>query len=182
MSTLPLLATPAAALARTVDLVNTRTTSRWFEAPDIQAVLRRHGERVDPPLQIADRRRVDGVLDELAEIFTIADVDAAAVALNDILQRYCAPPSLQRHDGWPWHLHVDRGDAEPWDRWVGAAGAFSLAVALAGRASVPWGVCAADGCGRVFASDDRGAPRRHCSTACGTRTRVARHRAAIRSR
>ncbi|MGD9702567.1 MAG: CGNR zinc finger domain-containing protein [Acidimicrobiia bacterium] len=164
-------------LLRTVELVNVSRPSRSGDEPTtVVDVLRRHGERMEPPITERELERFAAVLDELGAVFELTDVDEAASALNTLLERYCAPPRLVQHEGWPWHLHVDRGDDEAWHRWVGASGSFALASRLAGRSTVPWGVCGAAGCKQVFVHDDRGAPRRHCSTTCGTRTRVARHR------
>jgi predicted RNA-binding Zn ribbon-like protein len=165
------------ALSRTVELVNVQRPSRLAgRSPTFADVLRRHGEQLEPPIPADQLERFAVVLRELGSVFQLTDVDEAAAAVNELLERYCAPPRLLRHDGWPWHLHVDRGDAEPWDRWIGASGAFALAGRLAGRTTVPWGVCDASGCEQVFVHDDRGDPRRHCSTRCATRMRVARHR------
>jgi hypothetical protein len=168
---------PFDAPARTVALVNTGRSSRWAPAADLVDVLVAHGEQLDDRLSPDEVDRCRCVLAELAAVFEADDVDAAAERLNALLARYCAPPRLLCHAGWPWHLHFDRGDDEPWHGWIGASGAFALAGCLAGRSAVPWGVCDAAECERVFVHDDRGARRRHCSPACATRTRVARHRA-----
>lgn len=176
----PQLAVDAiAVLARTVDLVNvcrTRRADPRTSAPTLEGVLRRHGEVIESSLTQTELRQCAAVLRELAGVMETDDVDAAAGALNVLLARYGAAPRLIRHAGWPWHLHLDGGEDEPWHRWMGATGAFALATRLAGRTDVPWGVCAAEGCEQVFVHDDRGARRRHCSSTCGTRVRVARYR------
>ena len=164
-------------LTRTIELINVQRPSRVGGGPLTFAdVLRRHGERLDPPIPERELDRCAAVLRELGAVFRLTEVDEAAAAVNVLLERYCAPPRLMQHDGWPWHLHVDRGDDEPWHRWIGASGSFALATRLGGRRTVPWGVCNASGCDQVFVHDDRGDPRRHCSTRCATRVRVARHR------
>ena len=171
---------PRDVAARTVDLVNLyrpRHSGRLIPvAATIVDVLGRHGEPAAVELDGETVERCRGVLAEVAEVFAIAEVDSAADVLNILLKRYCAVPRLVRHDSWPWHLHVDEDDDAPWHRWIGASSAFALACLLAGRDTVPWGVCAAAGCERVFVHDDRGGRRNHCSVTCGTRTRVARHR------
>ena len=164
-------------LARTIELINVdRPRAGEHAARSLLDVLRAHGETLGE-LTAGDRRRAATVLHELAGVAEEQRVDEAARTLNELLRRYCARPQLMLHDGWPWHLHVDRGDEEPLHRWIGATGSFAMATALAGRSSVPWGVCAADGCDQIFVHDDRGGRRLHCSTTCGTRVRVARHRA-----
>ncbi len=172
MSTLP----ERKALARTVDVLNVARSGFGIDdAGSLIDVLRRHGEQLDS-ISAEDERSVRRVITELAAVIDERDVDRAATLINAAMRRYCAAPQLLRHDGWPWHVHVDRGDDEPLHRWLGATGSFALANALAERSTVPWGVCEADGCDLVFVHDDRGAPRRYCSTACGNRVRVARHR------
>lgn len=177
MSTLPDVRREANALVRTIDVLNVaREGFAGDEPSSLLDVLRGHGELLDH-IAVADERRVRAVIVELLAVVEEHDVDRAVELLNAVMKRYCAPPQLMRHDGWPWHMHIDRGDDEPLHRWFGATGSFALANALAGRSTVPWGVCAADGCDRVFVHDDRGATRHYCSVACGNRVRVARHRA-----
>jgi len=50
-------------------------------------------------------------------------------------------------------------------------------VLLAERQAPPGGFCASPSCGKPFVNVGRGTSRRYCSAACGTRERVARHRA-----
>jgi len=183
----PFATDPRDVAERTVDLVNVFRLSRnraasRAGAETIVEVLIRHGEQaasgfdVSGGLDDITMQRCQEVLAEVAGVFELGKVDPAADALNILLQRYCSIPRLVRHEGWPWHLHVDEDDNGPWHRWIGASSAFALACLLAGRDTVPWGVCAAAGCERVFVHDDRGGRRNHCSVTCGTRTRVARHR------
>lgn len=177
MSTLPPAGRPTdpwGVARRTVALVNLQRTGALDDA-SLRTTLAAWGDDVSPTT--IEVRATAGVLDRLAEILTTVDVDTAAAGLNSLLARWCGPPRLVRHDGWPWHLHVDDDDDAALDRWIGASGAFALASLLAGRTSPPWGSCAAPGCSRVFVHDERGARRRYCSTTCGTRVRVARHRA-----
>ena len=177
MSTLPDRQRESNALIRTIDVLNVaRSGFAGDDSASLIDVLRRHGEVLEH-ITVADERHVREVIAELLCVVEQDDLDGAVALLNASMKRYCAPPQLMRHDGWPWHLHIDRGDDEPLHRWFGATGAFALANALAGRSTVPWGVCAADGCQRVFVHDDRGATRHYCSVACGNRVRVARHRA-----
>ena len=68
-------------------------------------------------------------------------------------------------------------DDAPWADWFLTSSGLALAVLLAERQAAPAGLCAARSCGRPFVNVGRGAVRRYCSAACGTRDRVARHRA-----
>ncbi|MFJ8098587.1 CGNR zinc finger domain-containing protein [Streptomyces griseofuscus] len=61
-------------------------------------------------------------------------------------------------------------------RWLLSTAALALALWLGERGYCAWGRCAAPGCDRCFIDTGRRAPRRYCSTRCGTRVRVAAHR------
>ena len=54
---------------------------------------------------------------------------------------------------------------------------FDTANRYGGAQSPPGGFCASPSCGKPFVNVGRGTSRRYCSTACGTRERVAKHRA-----
>ena len=55
--------------------------------------------------------------------------------------------------------------------------AFALATLVSEYGVDRHGVCAAEGCERVFADTSRNAARRYCSSACSNRSAVAAHRA-----
>jgi hypothetical protein len=164
------------ALARLVDLVNAVEAVTGSPRDVLETVLAQHGDEVDDRFDRREAVRCAAVIGRLGAIARTDDVDEAAAALNVLLARWCSPPRLVRHEGWPWHLHLDRRDDDTWSRWIGANGAFALAAALAGRPNVPWGRCAASDCDRMFVHDDRGGVRRFCSVRCASRTRVRRHR------
>ncbi|MFB7256761.1 CGNR zinc finger domain-containing protein [Streptomyces nojiriensis] len=117
----------------------------------------------------AAARRMGAVLGE-------SDEDRAAEALNALFAEYGTRPRLTRHDGHPWHLHVDRGDEGGWGDWFLASGALALAQLLTEYGRIAWGACAAAGCGRFFLATGPGSTRRYCSGSCATRERVAAHR------
>lgn len=117
----------------------------------------------------AAARRMAGVLGESEE-------DRAADALNALLEECATRPRLTRHDGHPWHLHVDRGEEAGWGDWFLASGALALAQLLTEYGRIAWGACAAEGCGRFFLATGPGSARRYCSTTCSSRSRVAAHR------
>jgi hypothetical protein len=160
------------AARRAVDVVNA--------APgDLAGVLRAHGETDLTGLD-AETAELAAVVAELRAVLHLSDRDQAAAALNALLARHGAVPQLVRHEGWDWHVHVDRID-DTWTNWLGSSGAMALALRLAARPGVPWGICADDACGRAFLDDGHGGARRHCSTRCATRQRVRRHRAGRRA-
>jgi predicted RNA-binding Zn ribbon-like protein len=145
-------------------------------------VLRAHGE--PEPIEIS-AAGLDGLRQaalELRGVFIARDVSAAADAINGLLAGRAHPPRLTTHGGASgWHLHVDSSDEAPWGEWFLTSSCLALAVLLAERQAPPAGICASPSCGRPFVNVGRGAARRYCSAACGTRERVAAHRAAGRA-
>ena len=141
------------------------------------AVLRAHGE--PEPVEISDAD-LDGLRQAaipLGEVFAAGDAATAAGRINALLAGRARPPRLTTHGGTSgWHLHVDGSDDAPWSEWFLTSSCLALAVLLAERQSPPGGFCASPSCGRPFVNTGRGAVRRYCSPACGTRERVARHR------
>jgi predicted RNA-binding Zn ribbon-like protein len=138
--------------------------------------LEQFGER-DVELRGADVDAIAAVCAALSAVLTEPERDRCVLLLNRLLAEHAGPPRLVRHDGWGWHVHVDRSDDAPWHAWLAASAAMALATMLAESAGgVPWGQCGADGCGRLFVHDGRGGERRYCSTTCSSRERVRRHR------
>ena len=141
------------------------------------AVLRKYGE--PEPIDVSDadlaELRQSALL--LREVFAARDAGPAADRLNGLLAGRAHPPRLTTHGGTSgWHLHVDGDDDAPWADWFLTSSCLALAVLLAERQAAPAGLCASPSCGKPFVNTGRGAPRRYCSAACGTRERVARHR------
>jgi predicted RNA-binding Zn ribbon-like protein len=141
-------------------------------------VLRKYGEPEPIEISAADLAELGQVAFDLREVFAAGDADTAADRLNGLLASRARPPRLTSHGGASgWHVHVDGDDDAPWADWFLTSSCLALAVLLAERQAAPAGLCAAPSCGRPFVNVGRGAVRRYCSAACGTRDRVARHRA-----
>jgi predicted RNA-binding Zn ribbon-like protein len=141
------------------------------------AVLRAHGEPEPIEISAADLVGLRQAAISLAEVFAAEDAAAAAGRINALLAGRAHPPRLTTHGGTSgWHLHVDGSDDAPWAEWFLASSCLALAVLLAERQAPPGGFCASPSCGRPFVNTGRGATRRFCSPACGTRERVARYR------
>jgi len=142
------------------------------------AVLRKYGEPEPIEISAADLAELRQAALDLREVFAANDVTAAAERINHLLSERAHPPRLTSHGGTSgWHVHVDGGDDASWADWFLTSSCLALAVLLAERQAAPAGLCAAPSCGRPFVNVGRGAVRRYCSAACGTRDRVARHRA-----
>jgi len=145
-------------------------------------VLRAHGEPEPIEISAAGLDSLRRAAFELREVFTAGDVTVAADTINGLLAGRAHPPRLTTHGGASgWHLHVDSSDDAPWGEWFLTSSCLALAVLLAERQSLPAGICASPSCGRPFVNVGRGAARRYCSATCGTRERVAAHRAAGRA-
>jgi predicted RNA-binding Zn ribbon-like protein len=145
---------------------------------ELIAVLRRYGEPEPIEISAADLADLRQAAHLLREVFAARDADTAADCLNGLLASRAHPPRLTSHGGTSgWHVHVDGDDDAPWADWFLTSSCLALAVLLAERQAPPGGFCASRSCGRPFVNVGRGAVRRYCSAACGTRDRVARHRA-----
>ena len=147
------------------------------ERAALVAVLRAYGEPQPVEISDADLGGLRQAAIPLGEVFAAGDAATAAGRINALLSGRARPPRLTTHGGTSgWHLHVDGSDDAPWPEWFLTSSCLALAVLLAERQASPGGFCASPSCGRPFVNTGRGAVRRYCSPACGTRERVARHR------
>ena len=150
---------------------------RAAERAALVAVLRAYGEPEPVEISGADLDGLRQAAIPLGEVFAAGDAATAAGRINALLTGRARPPRLTTHGGTSgWHLHVDGSDDAPWAEWFLTSYCLALAVLLAERQAPPGGFCASPSCGRPFVNTGRGAARRYCSPACGTRERVARHR------
>ncbi len=101
-------------------------------------------------------------------------------ALNELLGRFAAKPSITDHDGSGWHLHYRDPDA---GFAATLAGATSAAAAqyLTDRGMHRIRRCALDDCGNAFVDFSRPGTQKYCSHSCANRDAVRRHRAASRN-
>lgn len=168
------------AARRLIELAEAVRAEPGLPRAALAELLARHGERpadlAPDSFGEADAARLRAAAARMALVLAETDEDRAAGALNGLLEEYGTRPRLTRHDGHPWHLHVDRGDGADWADWFLASGALVLAQLLTEYGRIAWGACAAPGCGRLFLGTGPGSARRYCSSACATRTRVAAHR------
>jgi hypothetical protein len=141
-------------------------------------VLREHGEAGPIEISPADLAALRAAAATLYEVFAASDADEAAAKINALLAGRARALRLTSHDGQTgWHLHVDSDDDAPWDEWFLTSSCLALAILLAERQQPPAGICASLSCGRPFVNTGRGSERKYCSVACGSRERVAAHRA-----
>ncbi|MEE1737659.1 CGNR zinc finger domain-containing protein [Streptomyces sp. BE147] len=159
-----------------VDLVNTVQGGSRAGAAEIQRVLDRH-RGPSLVLTAGHVRDLREAALSLARVLDTDDVDRAAEAINTLLDRHPARPRLVRLPGRPWSLHAQApADAEP-AYWLLSTAALALGLWLSERGHCAWGRCAAPGCDDYFIDTGRRSPQRYCTPRCGTRVRVAAHRA-----
>jgi predicted RNA-binding Zn ribbon-like protein len=116
---------------------------------------------------------------ELRAVFTAvagSDIDDAADRVNKLLRTTGAHPSLDRHDGEPWHLHFHAADERSQVTGWAAGCATGLAVVLGGELYDRLGVCTAPRCDRVYVDTSRNGSKRFCSAACQNRVKAAAFR------
>lgn len=165
---------------RLIDLANAVREDPGLPRDELAALLARHGETpadlTPDAFTDADAAGLRAAVLRMTAVLRETDADRIAEALNGMLAECGARPRLSRHDGHPWHLHVDRADDAGWAGWFLASGALALAQLLSEHGHPAWGVCDAAGCGGLYLAHGPGSARRFCSRACATRTRVAAHR------
>lgn len=163
---------------RAADILAVLRTDAPGQREQVIAVLRAHGEQEPVEVTEADMTDLRQAARELLGVFTVAGTAEAAERLNRLLAAHARPPRLTTHGGQPaWHVHVDSRDDAPWGEWFLASSCLALALLLAERQAPPAGICASPSCGKPFVNTGRGSTRHYCSPACGTRERVAAHRA-----
>ena len=144
----------------------------------ISALFKSAGGR--RPVTVAEANEFGPVAAELRAVFAAVaagDIDAAAIAVNAMLDSTGARPALERHDGEPWHLHFHSADETSMVKGWQAGCATGLAIVLGGELYDRLGVCTATHCDRVYVDTTRNGSRRFCSTACQNRVKAAAFRA-----
>lgn len=168
------------AAARVVALANALRLAPNLGRSELAAILAHYGEPLEnlteQSFSEGDALLLSTAVARLAEILNETDTDRAASRINAVLAECGARPRLSRHDGSPWHLHVDHGDDAGWDEWLAASGAHALAQLLSDHGGIAWGVCHAHNCSAYYLAVGPGPARRFCSATCSSRARVAEHR------
>ena len=174
-------------VTRTADLVNATTPGlrrgRPYPRPQGAALVEAIRATV-PPGQRIDAAQADklaGRAQRLRIVFEDAgrgNFDAAARAVNALLDDLRPTPYLHRHDGEPWHLHFHGRDDDFADGVAGPS-TIALATVLGSDYADRLGVCSAPECDRVYVDVSRNGTRRFCSTACQNRVKAAAHRARV---
>jgi predicted RNA-binding Zn ribbon-like protein len=171
-----------------VALVNLLTEgedrSRKYLPPEGAERVARLGDLLGPSrskaaFTEAEAQEFGQVAASLRVVFTAVaagDVDAAAHRVNDMLVATGAHPTLERHDGEPWHIHFHSADQTSRVKSWAAGCATGLAIVLGGELYDRLGVCTAPHCDRVYVDTSRNGSKRFCSTACQNRVKAAAFR------
>jgi len=136
----------------------------------------RPGQRELTLAEAVELREAALALREVFDAAATGQLDAAASQVNALLASTGARPSLDRHDGEPWHLHFHGATQTLSNGWA-AGCATGLAVVLGSDLGGRLGVCTADRCDRVYLDTSKNGTRRFCSTACQNRVKAASFRA-----
>jgi predicted RNA-binding Zn ribbon-like protein len=146
-------------------------------AAALNALFKSAGSRTD--VTVAEAGEFAQVSADLRAVFAAVaadDIDSAACQVNDMLAATRAHPTLERHDGEPWHIHFHSADeASPATGWA-AGCATGLAIVLGSELYNRLGVCTAPHCDRVYVDTSRNGSRRFCSTTCQNRVKAAAFR------
>ncbi|MFB7369586.1 CGNR zinc finger domain-containing protein [Streptomyces sp. NPDC056222] len=163
-----------------IDLANAVRATPDLSREALAELLAHHGENArdltPTAFSVHDADELRAAVVRITGVLTETDPDRAAEEINSLLAAHAGPPRLSRHDGHPWHLHVDRGDDTDWADWFLAAGALALAQILTEHGRITWGECASARCATLYPGTGPGSAQRYCSAACATRERVAAHR------
>ena len=130
---------------------------------------------VEGPFDDDDLVRTRAFVDEWLAVVDASEPADRARLLNDLLRDASAHPRLTDHAGDGWHLHY-REPGVPLASMLRTLICVATALHLSGRGMHRLGRCAARGCGAAYADFSRTGRQRFCSSACGNREGVRRHR------
>ncbi|WP_199487673.1 CGNR zinc finger domain-containing protein [Actinomadura spongiicola] len=112
----------------------------------------------------------------LRPFFQADRVEDAMALLNGLMLQIPMHPHLSDHEPHGLHMHYAPPSSRLPDRFR-ATTLMKLAELIVEHGLSRTGVCAADGCVRVYADTSRAGRRRFCSEPCANRTNVAAFRA-----
>ncbi len=132
------------------------------------------GVTMDVPVLDGDLPVTLALLEEWEQVVDAATPAERAERLNLMLAEHSEHPRLTDHAGDGWHVHFRA------DRSLGGLLAALITVGtalhLAHRQLEGLGRCEGGGCTRIYADVSRNGTQRYCSTRCGSRAAVRRHR------
>ncbi|WP_433472705.1 CGNR zinc finger domain-containing protein [Spirillospora sp. CA-142024] len=167
-------------VAAAAALVNAVTSADGDDSPDaLRRVLRDH-EFFWHEFEDADAPAFRHWARTLRTFFEATRLEDATELLNRLMLEIPMHPHLSDHEPHGLHMHYAPPSSRLPDRFR-ATTLMNLAELVVEHGLGRTGVCAAEGCDRVYADTSRAGRRRFCSEACANRTNVAAFRARRRT-
>ncbi len=163
-------------LETTVELVNASVAADFDPRSTLEAAGFTRADRASEASIQRLRSRIAG-LSAIVRALPDLDVADASALVNEQLTELPIRPSIVDHGGVGPHLHWTPATAT-FDDQVISDIAMALASELCDNGTSRFGVCAADGCDRMFYDSTRNRSKRFCTDPrCASRTHTADHRA-----
>lgn len=137
---------------------------------------RQAGLVVDMPVDERDLKATLALVDWWCRLVDASSEAHRVEALNQLLAEAATHPRVTDHAGEGWHLHY-RDDDVSLAQVLRAIVSVGTALHLTGRGMDRIGRCALPECAAMYADTSRTGRQRYCSTRCGNRDAVRRHRA-----
>lgn len=166
--------------AAAVALVNAVTGADGDDGPDALRAILRDNEFFWREFEPDDAEDLRAWGRTLRPFFETSDLAEAAAMLNGLMLRIPMHPHIANHEPHGLHMHFAPPSARLPQRFQ-ASTLMNLSELVCRHGLSRTGVCAADGCDRVYADTSRAGLRRFCSEACANRTNVAAFRARRRT-
>ncbi|TYK42690.1 CGNR zinc finger domain-containing protein [Actinomadura decatromicini] len=167
-------------VAAAAALVNAVTSAGGDDSADALRRILRDNEFFWQEFEDADAAEFRDWGRTLRAFFEAARVEDAMTMLNRLMLEIPMHPHLADHEPHGLHMHYAPPSARLPHRFR-ATTLMNLAELIVEHGLGRTGVCAADGCDRVYADTSRAGRRRFCSESCANRTNVAAFRARRRT-
>jgi predicted RNA-binding Zn ribbon-like protein len=154
-------------------LINMQADKTW-DTGALQRLLKDHLFRA-PEVTRGANEQLQEWTALLRAVFEADGEEARCQKINGLLAEGVRRVYLTNHDGMDPHLHFADSSDSLMER-VRAVTAGGLAIFMTEAAGGRLGVCAREGCYRVFADVSRGGRRAYCSARCGNADAVQRYR------
>jgi predicted RNA-binding Zn ribbon-like protein len=163
-----------------VDLVNSGpgggNPETLGDVDALQRFVARHRVSEIGPLVEGDVAAVHRLRERIRRIFSAADEDAAARAVNDVIAESPVTPRLADHDGYDWHMHYFTPGARLAEHLAVDCG-IALGHVIAAGERDRLRACEAPDCDQVLVDLSRNRSKRYCDArTCGNRLHVAAYR------
>ncbi|MFC6881983.1 MULTISPECIES: CGNR zinc finger domain-containing protein [Actinomadura] len=167
-------------VAAAVALVNAVTSADGDDSEEALRAILRDNEYFWQQFEPSDAGALREWGRTLRSFFESTDLAEAAALLNDLMLAIPMHPHIANHEPHGVHMHYAPPSARLPDR-IRASTLMKLSELVCQHGLSRTGVCAADGCDRVYADVSRAGRRRFCSESCANRTNVAAFRARRRA-